>query len=570
MLSNRDRILVKGMPPKRSTLQPTLPTADFPPSFGLPAPTGALLIALGSGIVMGCTPAPVNAWMFAWLALAPLWVLIAQPSATVPLRCALAWGIGYHGLALSWIRDLHPLTWMGVPWLASIAITGFCWLFITLWGAGSVMLWAWLLRQIFVANKLQIGSIKSASLGEAHPRLTSSAYALPALRILVGTTLWCSFEALWAQGVLCWTSLSYTQSPHNLPILHLGQLSGPLTVTAAIVVFNGVLAEAWMQRRKDGKVRQFLGCNAAFLLAVHLLGFGLYGQPLADSPDAVLKVGIVQGNIPTRIKLFDQGLRLSLDRYVAGYESLVAQGADAVITPEGSLPWLWIDRPDQNPLYRAIVARGVPAWVGTVGLEQGRITQTLFSIDGAGEVVGRYDKVKLVPLGEYIPFESVLGGVISRLSPVGASMVPGVANQQVETPFGQAIAGICYDSAFSDLFRRQAATGGQFILTASNNDPYGAAMMAQHRAQDVMRAIETDRWTVRATNTGLSGIVDPHGNTAWLSGFRTHETHAHSIYRRQTQTPYVRWGDWLTPLLWLLSVGALLKEKLRSYSRSAL
>jgi apolipoprotein N-acyltransferase len=546
------------MPPKRPTIKPTLPTAVFL----APRLTGALgtvLLALGSGILMGCTPAPINAWMFAWIALAPLWVLITQPTAAVPLRCALAWGIGYHGLALSWIRDLHPLTWMGVPWLASIAITGFCWVFITLWGAGSVMLWAWLLRQIFVTDRLQLGLSG-----------WSAAYRLPALRILVGTTLWCSFEALWAQGVLCWTSLSYTQSPHNLPILHLGQLSGPLMVTAAIVVFNAVLAEAWMQRNlREGKARQFLNFNLAFLVALHLLGFGLYNQPLADSPEAGFKVGIVQGNIPTRIKLFDQGLRLSIDRFVAGYESLVDQGVDAVLTPEGSLPWLWIDRPNQNPFYRAVVERGVPAWIGTVGLRQGRITQTLFSLDGMGEVVGRYDKMKLVPLGEYIPFESVVGGVIGRLSPVGASMVPGAVNQQVETPFGQAIVGICYDSAFSDLFRRQAATGGLFVLTASNNDPYGRAMMAQHHAQDVMRAIETNRWTVRATNTGLSGVVDPHGNTAWLSGFRTYETHAHTIYHRQTQTPYVRWGNWLTPLLWLLSIGALLRVRL-TYSRSAL
>jgi apolipoprotein N-acyltransferase len=456
---------------------------------------------------------------------------------------------------------------MGVPWLASIAITGFCWLFITLWGAGSVMLWAGLLRQIFVEDKLQIGSIASSLLGESP---IASAYGVPALRILVGTTLWCSFEALWAQGVLCWTSLSFTQSPHNLLILHLGQFSGPLTVTAAIVVFNAVLAEAWMQQKRgDGKVRQLLSFDLAFLLAVHLLGFGLYSQPLTDAPEAALKIGLVQGNIPTRIKLFDQGLRLSLDRFVTGYESLAEQGVDAVLTPEGSLPWLWIDRPAQNPFYRSVVQRGVPAWIGTVGLRQGRITQTLFSLDGTGEVVGRYDKVKLVPLGEYIPFESVLGGVINRLSPVGASMVPGKANQRVETPFGQAIVGICYDSAFSNLFRRQAASGGLFVLTASNNDPYGRAMMAQHHAQDVMRAIETNRWAVRATNTGLSGVVDPHGKTVWLSGFRTYETHAHTIYRRQTQTAYVRWGDWLTPLLWLLSLGALLREKLRSYSRSA-
>jgi apolipoprotein N-acyltransferase len=506
------------------------PPIQFLQSSQCLARAGWLIGSLGSGVAMGLTPAPVNAWPLAWVALAPLWVILQQPhSRRQHLIAALLWGIGYHGLALSWIRDLHPLTWMGIPWLASIAITGFCWLFITLWGAGLVVIWAAVLR-----------------------RLTAQPVWL---RTLVATALWCGLEALWGQGVLYWTSISYSQSPFNLAILHLGQISGPLTVTATLVAFNGLLAEAWQARSDLGKAKQLLGLGFAGLISLHLLGWALYLQPLQDLPEARAKVGIVQGNIPTRIKLFEQGLQMSIDRYVAGYETLAAEGVDAVLTPEGALPWLWINRPGSNPLYRAILKQGVPAWVGTVGLEQGRVTQTLFSLDGQGEVVGRYNKVKLVPLGEYIPFEATLGRVISRLSPVGASMVPGRMDQQLETPLGRAIAGICYESAFPELFRRQAAQGGQFILTASNIDPYGPALMAQHEAQDIMRAIETSRWALRATNTGRSSVVDPHGRSQWQSGFRTYETHAHDIYRRTVQPPYVRWGNWLTLVLGLLAVG---------------
>lgn len=522
-----------------------------------------LLIALIGGLLMGLTPAPVNAWFLAWVGLVPLWsLLLLEPTAARPRLIsrasgyALLWGIGYHGLALSWIRDLHPLTWMGVPWLASLAITFFCWLFITLWGAALVVLWSWLWRNggWWISH------------GQAE-RQAERWHRQVGLRVLLGTAIWCGLETLWGQGTLYWTSLSYTQSPVNLAILHLGQLSGPLTVTAVIVAFNGLLAESglrlWAEPFQVGRsAKSLLLVSLSFLTALHLLGFWLYRQPLQENPAAALKVGLVQGNIPTRIKLFETGLRLSIDRYVAGYERLAAESVDAVLTPEGSLPWLWVNNPDANPLYRSILENQVPAWIGTVGLQQNRVTQTLFSIDGQGEWIGRYDKVKLVPLGEYIPFEAVLGRLISRLSPAGSSMVPGRLDQTLQTPFGQAIAGICYESAFPDLFRNQAATGGQFILTASNNDPYGAAMMAQHHAQDLMRAIETDRWAVRATNTGLSGIVNPHGQTEWLSGFRTYETHAHQIFRRQTQTLYVRWGNWLTPLLLLLAGIASLRSRL--------
>jgi apolipoprotein N-acyltransferase len=510
---------------------PTIPWKTLKTS-----PIKPVAIALFSGILMGFTPAPLNAWWLAWVALAPLWIWVVKAEKLNPW-VPLAWGLGYHGLALSWIRGLHPLTWMGLSWTTSVLITFFCWAFITLWGMALGLTWSIGLRYLI-------------------RRFSPS----PLLRVLLGTTLWCALSALWNQGPLDWTTLAYTQSPYNLAILHLGQISGTTAVTGAIVAVNGLLAESWLSRRRP------IAPIALFLL-LHLLGFGLHTQPLTEAPQSALKVGIVQGNIPTRIKLFEEGTQLSLKNYTQGYQTLAAQGVDVVLTPEGSFPWLWLNRPGQkqNSFYQAILDQGIPAWVGTIGMRDGNITQTLFSITGTGTITGRYDKVKLVPLGEYIP--PFLSPFISRLSPIDASMTPGAVDQHFDTPFGRAIAAICYESAFPWLFRNQAAVGGQWIITASNNDPYNATMMAQHHAQDVMRAIENDRWAVRATNTGFSGIVDPHGNTQWLSGFRTFETHAHTIYRRQTQTLYVRWGDWLLSLLLTTGIICLI-PRLRQTPRS--
>ncbi|MEG4415153.1 hypothetical protein Q5692_30650, partial [Microcoleus sp. C2C3] len=107
---------------------------------------------------MALTTAPVNAWLLAWVALVPLWILVVsyekplqevkQPKFFfLPASFFLVpslWGIGYHGLALSWIMGIHPMTWLGVPWWPSLAIALFCWAFITLWGAALVAVWAWL------------------------------------------------------------------------------------------------------------------------------------------------------------------------------------------------------------------------------------------------------------------------------------------------------------------------------------------------------------------------------------------------------------------------------------------
>ncbi|NER83957.1 MAG: apolipoprotein N-acyltransferase, partial [Leptolyngbya sp. SIO1D8] len=230
---------------------------------------------------------------------------------------------------------------------------------------------------------------------------------------------------------------------------------------------------------------------------------------------------------------------------------LVEQGAEAVLTPEGAIPEVWTRIYQSRSLVRqAVLEKNVVLWLGTfrpvVHNSTQELTQSLITLDSQARVVSQYDKVKLVPLGEYIPFQAVLGRLISRLSPISNSLLPGRSDQVFETPFGRAIIGICYESAYSELFRRQAAQGGEWIMTASNNDPYPPHMMMQHHAQDVMRAIESDRWSARVTNTGISGIVTPHGNTLWVSDPNQYVTHLAQIYRRQSQTLYVRLGNWLT------------------------
>ncbi|YAG05577.1 Apolipoprotein N-acyltransferase [Nostoc sp. DSM 114167] len=518
-------------------------------------------IALGSGILMGLTVAPVGAWLLAWIAIVPLWVLVVTSTKRKnQFPPAFFWGIGFHGVALWWITGIHPMTWLGVPWLPSLAITIFCWGFITVLGGVFVTIWA--------AVMVRLSGQK------------------PWLRILIGTAVWCGLESLWSAGPLWWSSLAYTQSPHNLVIVHLGQLSGPNTVTAAIVAVNGLIAEGWMNRQDaegaerissvsrqllqvgepQGRtgfsaplrfVNKYLVTATGLLISLHLIGFILYSRPIAQPPEAVLKVGIIQGNIPNRLLRSSEGFRRAQENYTNGYLTLADQGVDAVLTPEGALPVF-----QRNLLETALVAavkeKGVVAWIGAFGERGDSYTISLFTFNSKGEIVSRYDKAKLVPLGEYIPFEGILGKIVQRLSPLDAHQVAGSANQLFDTPFGRAIASICYESAFPEQFRRQAAAGGQFIVSSSNDAHYTASMPFQHHAQDIMRAIESDRWSARATNTGYSAFIDPHGRTLWMSGYNTYETHAETIYRRQTKTLYVRWGDWLTPLLLISSGGAWL------------
>lgn len=501
---------------------------------------------------MGLTVAPTNYWFFAWVGIIPLWIGIEKDSLKKTVVSCVVWGWGYHGLALFWITGIHPMTWMGVNWFNSILIALFAWIFITLWGV--ILVVSWGVSCYFIFNYIK-----------RYKKDLNNVW----IRVTIGIVFWCLLEKVWSFSPLWWSSISYTQSPYNLSILQLLRFSGITTLTALILLVNGLFAESIkifsqnirlknykFTNQKKGFLFSF--CSIFFLIFAHIGGYLLYVQPIVDNPQNSLQVGIIQGNIPNTIKLYESGVSRAIARYTESYEKLSQTGADLVITPETAIPLYFQDIKDKTKLYPAIIRKKTPIVLGAFGVKENNFSNSLFLMDAEGNMTQQYDKVNLVPLGEYIPFADILGNFINRLSPLDAHLIPGGKNQTFITPFGKAIVGICYESAYSEHFRQQTHRGGQFMITSSNNAHYSEVMPSQHHAQDVMRAIENDRWMARATNTGYSGIVDPHGNTIWLSNINQYQTYQGTIYRRQTQTPYVRWGDWLNSLFVIIILGLLI------------
>jgi apolipoprotein N-acyltransferase len=517
-------------------------------------PLFELGLALVAGVTMGLTFAPVEAWYLAWVALAPLWYLVCRKQSSDAIIYGLGWGIGCYGLGLSWLFGIHPMTWMGVPYLASVGIATFCVTFVTLWGTSLVVLWSVCLR--FINSKSLLN---------------------PSIRVILGTAGWCGLEELYSLTDLWWTSLAMSQSPHNLDILHLGQLSGPSTVTGAIVLVNGLIAEGCLAIERVSESAQhehrhlkmfqkirygfpYFGSAIASLIILHSIGSNLAARPLAESIESSLNIGVIQGNIGNEVRHYQSGYDLAIDNYTKGYLSLAKQGVAAVVTPETAFPYRE-SQIKRTSFYQAILDKKVTAFLGGFGEVGNKITNSILTIDGEGKIISRYDKWKLVPLGEYIPFEQYLGKFVDTISPLDSHLLAGKFAPSIMTPLGNIIFGICYDSAYPEHFRRQAQRGA-LIVTASNDAHYGVAMPAQHHALDLMRSIETDRWTVRASNTGYSAVIDPHGRTQWISKLDEFAAHAHQVYRRSTQTLYVRYGNWLTPLLFAIGLVLFVRSSL--------
>ena len=153
-------------------------------------------------------------------------------------------------------------------------------LLVTAWGVATAAFWRWL--------------------GSPPHQQSQPARALTAWeRIFWATTLWCVMETLGNWTPLWWTALGLTQSPHNLPLLHWGQVSGPITIAAILVLINGCITEAFTvdARGKSGArsgTQAWVVGAIALVLVAEITGLFAYSQPLGDSPDDAIDVGIIQ------------------------------------------------------------------------------------------------------------------------------------------------------------------------------------------------------------------------------------------------------------------------------------
>ena len=465
---------------------------------------------------------------------------------------SLAWGVGYYGITLNWITGLHPLTWLGISWAGSVAIALTSWGAVILWETLPIVLWAiglGLLKRRFAFNRW--------------------------VQLTLGTALWCSLDWIWSYSPLYAGSLALTQSPHNVWLLHLGRWVGSLGITAAIVLVNGLFTYAirsFLSRHRShhrGHYRSdrvWLTWAVSLLVLVHGCGFWILQQSTSDRLEQSVTIGLIQGNIPTQIKLTSIGLQQSLQTYTQGYEALADLSVDVVFMPEGAIPLEW-DSPyrERTALYQAIRRHQIPAWVSTFLTAQDgsdRYSQSLIALQGSGAVTSRYDKVKLVPLGEYIPLEKVLSKLLRRLSLMEGSLAPGTGEQTFLTNWGQAAIAICYEPTFNYIIQKQVQSGAEFILNPSNLDPYDTRLMAYQEALNVMRAIENDRWLAAVSNTGYSSLISPQGQVQWRSSPWQLVIQPVTLYRRQTQTLFTQGGNRIALLLlWGLFLLGAFHEK---------
>jgi len=338
-----------------------------------------------------------------------------------------------------------------------------------------------------------------------------------------------------------WTGLERTHGPLGFTWLQLGNAGIGMSVPMRLAPILGVYGLSF--------VFALVGCavalvilrrpriELAWLLALPLL-FLLPAMPARQRGDQ--HALLVQPNIDTEAD-WTQASFAHLERDMAILSH--APGHHIIIWPEAPAPFYPSDASFRA--YIENIARGEQSYFlfgGVAYNAAGAPLNSAFLFDPSGEMIGRYDKINLVPFGEFVPR---VFGWVNRITKEAGDFAPG--SRIVEFPVSGHKLGafICYESAFPDLVREFAKGGAQVLVNLSNDGYFGhSSAREQHLELVRMRAAENRRWIVRATNDGITAVIDPAGRVAFRAP-PYQEISADVSYRYvQEQTPYTRYGDW--------------------------
>ena len=321
---------------------------------------------------------------------------------------------------------------------------------------------------------------------------------------------------------------------------------------------------AWGLLRRG--TRRAGAATLAAAAALTAAATALAPPPVCGPP---VRAALVQPETSMETSWTPGGARALLERVEAATRRAAAGGAELVLWPESAVPGS-LERDPSLDAWVAHLARetGVTVVLESIGWNrEGRPTNAAFVVTPEGRRPERYDKVRLVPFGEYVPWWARWGFAEGLVREVG-SFAPGRDARPLPTPAGPAGIAICYEIAFPGHVARTVRGGAAFLVTLTNDGWYGRSWAPrQHFAQAVLRAVETRRWVLRAALTGISGAVAPDGRVAARLGTGATGVLLVTAARCTGETPRVRFGDWWRWAALAILAGAFLAPGRRGRGR---
>ena len=446
-----------------------------------------------------CFPA-VDFFAVAWIALVPFLLSLYGKSPKQAFKTGVVLGMPYFLGTLYWIY--YSINhYGGMSLIGSLAVVVLLCLYLSLYTGMFGLLFSIAIRRT----------------------------KLPAL--LIAPVFWVVLEFLrsYIFTGFPWSSIGYTQYKF-LTIIQIADITGIYGVSFLIVAVNGALADIFLIKKRTRDMPLFplsqtvIGFSVLFLFIVSTI---VYGQIrlLEQRPGRLFRASIVQGDIEQDKKwepsYQNQVMRVYED---LSLKAAISSSPSLIVWPETSVPFFFIaDTEYTQGLVDFQRRLNTYLLFGTV-LIKGKtddrlvLSNSAVLLDNTGRVDYVYDKIHLVPFGEYVPLRNMLFFINKLVVGIG-DYVSGDSYLRARTPFGDFSTLICYEIIFPGLVRKFFSDGGDFMVNITNDAWFGkTAGPYQHFSMAVFRAVENRKPIIRAANTGISGFIDSNGRILSRTG----------------------------------------------------
>ena len=356
-----------------------------------------------------------------------------------------------------------------------------------------------------------------------------------------------------------WALLGYSLYPLK-PLIQVAEFGGVYLISGIVMMAN---LAVYRLSRKDFKP---LVLTLAVITACWVWGgWRMQSVPLQGKP---LRVGIAQANIPQDQKWLEDNVDATVAIYQRLTDQAVRQGAQIVTWPETACNFYLFDQ--WEPTLRVMeLSQRIPArlLIGSPAFElesNPRYFNRIWLID-KGLIMGSYDKVHLVPFGEYVPLAWLLKPFIGKLTEGVSDFSTAQAQARPIEDIGILI---CFENLFPDMSRRLCRQGAAYLVNASNDAWFHTwSASEQLLAMSAFRAIECRRYVVRPVNHGISAVIDPWGRIVQQLGLLQEGVIVADIQKLSCQTFHTRFGPVMAWLWGLCGLAMLISTRFRRHKR---
>lgn len=317
---------------------------------------------------------------------------------------------------------------------------------------------------------------------------------------------------------LGWNLLAYSQSGHSA-LIQFANLGGVYGLSFMMAWINALLAEiVWdfkFEKQKQTAKTLIIGLAGSALLFGFVWGYGQRSLKTEIPSSGEIRVSLIQGNIPQSVKWEVMARDQIMEIYFKLTELAAYESPDLIVWPEASFPGYFNRDPDGRLVEDWIDQISVPTLIGApYYVDHQTVHNSAYLVNASGDIQQRYDKINLVPFGEYVPF----GNLLSLLKPLAESLgVSDFSPGRELTTFKLRdnllfSVLICFEDVFPNLVRRFARRDIQFLAVMTNDAWFGhTGAPYQHLQASVFRAVENGLPIVRSANTGVSAFIDARG-----------------------------------------------------------